>query len=318
MSNQEIKAFQAGLKAALPPKPEPEIKGSLFQTGIRPAIDAHLLKLSEELRDYGDYWSASQAGYCYRKVIFDRLGIPPVEPDARKQRVFSSGHIFHEWIQDITKQTGLSIAQEVELQDEDLMIRGHFDDLVLVQDWAAEGVKPDEPKPPTIHAHNQHLILYDYKTAHSRSFTYSKDRPMSRYHRYQLGTYMYMLRSDTAKFKEDIFMVPTGFLWTEWRPKLTEARILTISKDDLRMAEKQLLWSPELEKEIKEWWTKLNEYWNDKKLPPCTCADHEKNTKTGKGFMADSRYNPYYYDGEPCSVKWFAKHPELVNKWKEQ
>jgi len=195
---------------------------TLFDTGIRPIIDDHLLKLSRELRDYGDYWSASQAGYCQRKVIFERLGVPHVskEDDARKQRVFTSGHIFHEWIQKLTKDVGLSIAQELELQDEDLMIRGHIDDLVLVKScecgkpsvWACEaqsgGMECGRPVCQISHqchyhagekelqlGNSNHLILYDYKTAHSRSFTYAKDRPMSYYHKMQLGTYMYMLRN---------------------------------------------------------------------------------------------------------------------------
>src|SRR5665213_1480762 len=106
---------------------------SLFDTGIRPTIDAHLIAEAEKERDYGDYWSASSAGYCMRKQIFQRLKVPPVKPvDARKQRVFTAGHIFHDWIQELTQKAGISVAQEVELQDEDLMVRGHFDDLVLI------------------------------------------------------------------------------------------------------------------------------------------------------------------------------------------
>jgi hypothetical protein len=105
----------------------------MFESGIRPHVDAYLSKLAEEKRDYGNYWSASSAGYCMRKNIFDRLGCPPVTEDARKHRVFQVGHIFHEFMQGITKEAGLSIAQEVELQDENLMIRGHIDDLILNQ-----------------------------------------------------------------------------------------------------------------------------------------------------------------------------------------
>lgn len=123
---------------------------SLFDTGIRPLVDKYLAEQAAKERDYGDYWSASSAGYCMRLNIMRRLGVPRVpeiqEGWERTTRVFESGHIFHEWIQGITKNAGLSIASEVELQDEDLMIRGHFDDLVLV---------------------DGNLILYDYKTAHS-------------------------------------------------------------------------------------------------------------------------------------------------------
>lgn len=175
---------------------------SLFDTGIRPAIDKWLLDKSKEVRSYGDYWSASQAGYCYRKVIFDRLGVPPVREDARKQRVFTSGHIFHKWAQEITKEAGLSIAQELELQDEDLMVRGHIDDLVLVKTYNTGEVGralAHKPLNEVLNTdltplENQHLILYDYKTQNSRAFNYKRP-DMSYYHKMQLGTYMYMLRN---------------------------------------------------------------------------------------------------------------------------
>lgn len=238
---------------------------SLFDSGVRPYIDAYLLEQSEKIRDYGDYWSASSAGYCMRKNIFERLGVPTVSEDARKQRVFSSGHIFHEWIQTITKEAGVSVSQELELQDEDLMIRGHFDDLIKV---------------------NDNLIVYDYKTAHSKWFEYVKDRPMSHYNRMQLGTYMYMLRKGEY-------------------PELQEGRILKISKDDLRLHEIQLLWSKELEKEVYGYWATLNGYWKKKTMPECTCAKYEVNKKTGVGFMADKKYNPFFYNGQPCSLEWY-------------
>lgn len=265
----------------------------LFSTGVIPLVNQYLQEESEKVRDYGDYWSASSAGYCMRKVIFDRLKVPPVTEDARKQRVFSSGHIFHEWIQGITKQAGISVAQEVELQDEKLMVRGHFDDLVLLQNPALED---------NVEA-RQHLILYDYKTQNSQAFTWAKkqQRPMSHYHTMQLGTYMYMLRKMQGRFDDKLefdFELLKG---------LSEARILKISKDDLRLAEEQLLWTPELEKKVYEYWATLNGYWSAKKIPACTCHLFEVNPKTGKGFMADPRYNPYYFNNEPCSLDWAIK-----------
>lgn len=256
---------------------------NLFDSGIRPLVDDYLLKQAEERRNYGDYWSASSAGYCMRKTIFDRLQVPYVTEDPRKQRVFESGHIFHEWLQRLTKEIGVSIAQEVELQDEELMVRGHFDDLVLI---------------------NGELILYDFKTAHSRSFTYAKDRPMSWYHRLQLATYLYMIR-----ILQNEEVKPS---WLDGLPELTESRVLTISKDDLRLDEKQLLWSEALSNEVRDYWTALNEAWykftKSGKLPPCTCADHEG------GFMAKEQYNQYFYQGEPCSEAWFNKHKEITNE----
>jgi len=80
---------------------------------------------------------------------------------------------------------------------------------------------------------------------------------------------------------------------------LTEARILNISKDDLRMSETQLFWSPELEKEVLEYWNSLNAHWKAHTLPKCTCGDYEG------GFMAKDKYNPYFFNGEPCSIEWY-------------
>jgi hypothetical protein len=237
---------------------------NLYDSGIRPAFDAFLLEKAKEVRDYGEYWSASSAGYCMRKNIFERLKVPHVETDAdgRLQRVFLMGHKMHEAIQEITKEAGLSIASEDELIDDKLMIKGHFDDLIKTK---------------------YGLVLYDYKSVNSMSFKYKKDS-MSHYHMMQLGTYLMMLRRE---YKE-----------------LKEARILNVSKDDCRMSEVQLLWSPALEKMVYEYWSTLNGYWKNKQIPKCTCADYEINKKTGVGFMADPRYNPFYYQDEPCSLEW--------------
>lgn len=239
---------------------------SLYDTGVRPAIDKFLLDKSKEKRDYGKYWSASSAGYCQRRNIFTRLQIPEVEEDARKHRVFAVGHIFHEFIQNITKEAGLSIASEETLQDEDLLVRGHYDDIIEI-----------DGKP----------ILYDYKSASSRSFTYKSEDKVGDYHKMQVGTYLYMLN----KSKE------FGLI--------KEGRLLHISKDDLRQMEQQVLWTKELALEVLDYWKSMNAAWvNFKefgKLPPCTCDKHDG------GFLAKPAYNPWYYDGEPCSATWMKR-----------
>lgn len=275
---------------------------NLFDTGIRPIVDAHLQAEAEKVRDYGEFWSASSAGYCMRKLIFERLGVEQTNPfDARKHRVFSAGHIFHDWLQELTRNAGISIAQELELIDDDLKIRGHFDDLVLVPTGryileTGEVTLLTDYKPgeiitfkKTAPKTERGLILYDYKTQNSRAFTYQKQsgREMSHYHKYQLATYMYMLRTQP--------LVIDGVNTKD----LNDSRILLLSKDDLRMDEHQLLWTDELGKEIKDWWTELNRYWTEKKMPPCTCADHEG------GFMAKEKFNPYWYNGEPCSLEYY-------------
>jgi hypothetical protein len=232
---------------------------SLFKSGVIPVINDWLLEKSKEVRDYGDYWSASSAGYCMRRLIMERLGIPPSQPDdPRKQRVFSSGDVFHKWAQEITKAAGVSVDQEIELKDDKLMVIGHADDLINL---------------------DGKLVLYDYKSTSSRGFTASKLRDVSHYHKYQVATYMYMLRKTGVDVKE--------------------ARILKISKDDMRLAENQVLYTPTLEKEVVEYWTTLNGYWKTIKLPLCTCDKYEN------GFLAREAFNPFWYHGKPCSLEYF-------------
>lgn len=115
-----------------------------------------------------------------------------------------------------------------------------------------------------------------------------------------------MLRN-TTEYKE-------GMGWQLTNPttivkNLSEARILSISKDDLRMHEQQLLWSKPLEDLVVDYWTILNKYWADKKMPPCTCLEWDggfMGRKSAKGKF----YNDFFYEDEPCSLKWYAK-------WKE-
>jgi len=274
----------------------------LFDSGVRPLVDEYLAKKQAEVRDYGDYWSASSAGYCMRLNILKRLGTPEVpeiqEDKARTTRVFESGHIFHEWLQRITKDAGISVASEVELQDEELMIRGHFDDLVLIKGkddfddvYGGLGEKGFHHAPDI---EPDHLILYDYKTAHSGSFKWKKQQTeIGHYHKMQLGTYLYMLKKNGL----DIEGVDAK--------SVTEARILSISKDDLRMDEKQLMWTPQLKREVEAYWTELNRWWNDKKLPPCTCVEHDggfMSRRSSKGKI----YNSYFYNDAPCSLEWYA------------
>lgn len=269
---------------------------TLFETGIRPKIDEYLDNKAKEKRDYGDYWSASSAGYCQRKNIFDRLKIPHTSDDPRKQRVFEVGHIFHEWMQRITRDANniLTLAQEIELQDEKLMIRGHVDDLLFI---TPAGASRDL---------NSNVILYDYKTQNSRAFTWQKDKPISYFHKMQLGTYMMMLRSGSGRER----MLHHGDRIDKAIDNLTEGRILKISKDDLRMAEVVLYWDEKLESQIKTYWREQNEAWekykNSGQLPVCTCADHEN------GFMASEKYNPYFFNGQPCSIEWLRQNEKPV------
>jgi hypothetical protein len=267
---------------------------SLYETGIRPLVDEYLALQSAKRRDYGNYWSASSAGYCMRLNILKRLEVPPVpeiaEDRERTIRVFEAGHIFHEFMQRITKANGLSIASEDTLQDEKLMVRGHFDDLIEFKlDESGEIARGTEPR-------GKHYILYDYKTANSQAFNYKKPL-IGDYHKMQLGTYLYMIKS-SGKY-----------------PPVSEGRILTISKDDLRMREQQLKFTPDIEKEVVAYWTTLNGYWSKQMLPRCTCLEHDGGFM-GKRSKKGKVYGDYFFNDKPCNLEWVVKHKDLLEGWK--
>jgi hypothetical protein len=251
---------------------------SLYETGIRPRIDSYLKEQEDKKRDYGKFWSASSAGYCMRLNILKRLKVPPVpeiaEDRPRTIRVFEAGHVFHEWVQRITKNAGLSVASEDTLQDEKLMVRGHFDDLIKL---------------------DRGYILYDYKTANSMSFNFKKDE-IGHCHKMQLGTYLYMIN------KSDKY------------PKVTEGRILTISKDDLRLREQHMTFTPDVEKQVVEYWATLNGYWSKQSLPRCTCLDYDGGFM-GKRSKKGKVYNDYFLNNKPCSEDYIAMHTELMKGW---
>lgn len=286
---------------------------NLYQTGIRPAVDEFLLKRGEERRDYGEFWSASSAGYCYKKNILERLKVPySTDPTdlARTQRVFQSGDLFHEFYQKITKKAGLSIAQELEVIDEDLKIKGHIDDLVLVPNPITPELIKEELKDFEVRdvkvTPKQRLILMDYKTRNSRSFRFAKE-PMKT-HEMQVGTYMYVLKTMILLGADFIEGISDKAILTLKNTSLKEARVLNVEKDTLRQAEVQYLYTDELEKKIVDYWTGLNEAWDkfnkDGLLPECTC----------QSFMATERYNPFFYDGKPCSTAWLKKSMKEAKK----
>ena len=53
----------------------------LYNSGVRVIIDNYLIEESKKVRDYGEFWSASSAGYCMRKLVFQRLGVPKTKED---------------------------------------------------------------------------------------------------------------------------------------------------------------------------------------------------------------------------------------------
>jgi len=107
-------------------------------------IDDYLLKQQEERskKERSGMWSPSSFGRCYRYQFWNRKNEPQTNPpDIRSLRIFSCGHLFHDFVQGFLpeKQT------EVEVNYED--IHG-FADVVTAD------------------------CVYDIKSIHSKGFFY--------------------------------------------------------------------------------------------------------------------------------------------------
>lgn len=171
----------------------------------------------EEEANEGDAkgFRASGLGSCKLKRHWKRLGKKGDPIDDRGLRVFAVGHLFHEWLQKMTRLKGISIFSEIELEYRDpktgkILLTGHLDDLLYVKE---------------LHA----LVLMDYKTVHSQKFHYLDRGEKDSHYEKQVISYMLML---IQKFP---FLLGI----------LRDLRILYVSKDDLCVREPAIIPSPE-------------------------------------------------------------------------
>jgi len=175
-----------------------------------------------------DKFRVSDAGRCRLMRFWKRQGKPATDiPDARTYRIFEVGIIFHEWLQDLLTEKGILIEKEKEV--EDIHRRGHIDAIVK---------------------NGERLVLYDFKTVHSRKFNYLKAESDIHYH-FQVVTYAMML--------------PYG---------VEEIRIAYISKDDLRIMEVPVN-TDGIEEGVRKDWDTLLLYWQEQKAPPPNPKDWE-------------------------------------------
>jgi CRISPR/Cas system-associated exonuclease Cas4 (RecB family) len=179
-------------------------------------VDAYIAeKRAESIRSH-DKFRVSDAGRCHLMRYWKRQGKPFTdEPDARTQRVFEVGHVFHVWLQDLLTEKKMLVGKEFEV--EDIHRVGHVDAIVMAQ----EG-----------------LILYDFKTVHSRKFHYMRNGDGDRHYAIQAYTYATML--------------PFG---------VVDIRVAYISKDDLCIEEISVNTDDISDYVMQDWQTLINA-WN--------------------------------------------------------
>ncbi|MEM7828549.1 MAG: PD-(D/E)XK nuclease family protein [Candidatus Aenigmatarchaeota archaeon] len=195
-------------------------------------VDSYIAeKRAEQIRPH-DKFRVSDAGRCHLMRFWKRQGKPATdEPDARTQRVFEVGHVFHVWLQDLLQKTGLLLHKEYRV--EDMHRIGHIDAIVRV---------------------GEALILYDFKTVHSRKFHHRRREGGNGDMHYAMQAWTYAQ------------MLPFG---------VEDIRIAYISKDDLCIDEVSVLDIDDISEYVKQDWFSLIDSWVRQEEPRPNPADWE-------------------------------------------
>lgn len=162
------------------------------------------------------YWYPSQLGFCDRSAVLQHAGVEEIPHDDRTLRVFYTGRIVHQAIQDLHPWE--VVGHELRVRNEEYKVSGKIDSLARLPDGTLE--------------------VQEFKTMNSRSFSYA-DLPKKE-HLYQIGVYLLWPSS---------YEVEPG-VWT-FHPVPDRGRLVYISKDDLRVEEYIVTIGPELEGQIK-------------------------------------------------------------------
>lgn len=217
----------------VPPPPEDDTFEAVFPgkpTSPLQIINDYLTaELAKERKTGRSRWWASGAGYCMRRECYERAGISRVrEEDPRSLRVMNAGKIFHRWAQGLIDAAVGEAHAERELTIPELDVVGHVDNIVQLA-WG--------------------WTLVDYKSQHGDSFWHGKKNGtmLKDHQRLQLGTYLLGLQKDYPGIN---------------------GMVLYISRDDLSINQEVVMWTSQLENDVRLYWDTLNNYWAKRDTPP--------------------------------------------------
>ena len=128
----------------------------------------------------------STIGMCQRKIVFDMMMVPKVEPSDRLIRIFENGHAMHDRYQKLFLEMGILEEGEMKIRKGD--ISGSVDALIKVKNFNC----PDGEE-----------MLVELKSASEYSFKWMKENNTPKTeHRAQLQFYMHL-----SGVKKGIIMV---------------------------------------------------------------------------------------------------------------
>jgi len=206
------------------------------------------------------WFSISNAGYCGRATILNRLNAKEDEHDAKTMRKFWIGDLIHNAIRAVVEKSGRLIAAEQFVSsgfgDNPDDVVGAFDFILKSKD----GTKN---------------ILYELKSKNTGAFwtMILKTKQASKHNIYQAITYW----EKNKKYRVD------------------ELRLVYFSKDDAAMKSYRIEVTDELRKEVTDWWEDLRQQYKNKHLPDPFLPD----TVEYKGWCKYCSFRQHYCEGDP-------------------
>jgi len=206
------------------------------------------------------WFSISNAGYCGRAAILNRLNATEDEHDSKTKRKFWIGDIIHNSIREVAAKSGRLIASEQFVssgfgENPDDVV-GAFD--IIIRDKA-----------------DTKNILYEMKSKNTGAFwsMILKTKKPALHNVYQALTYW----EKNNKYRVD------------------ELRLVYFSKDDAGMKSYRIDITEELRKEVGDWWDNLRTLYKAGKMPDPYAPD----TIEYNGWCKYCTFKRHYCEGDP-------------------
>jgi len=175
-----------------------------------------------------EWFAVSNAGFCKRATILNRLNAKEEDHDVKMKRIFWIGNVIHQAIQDLLKKSGRLVAAEEFLAPYGSGDRsGAFDDILRDDD--------------------SNLVLYEFKTKGT-------------------GIFWKMVLKDKKPAKHNVYQAVTYYdMNTKYN--LQKLKVVYFSKEDAAIRAFTVDVTPELLAEVRAWWDDVRGYYSRSELP---------------------------------------------------
>lgn len=212
------------------------------------------------------YFHVSDAGTCYRKRYFKRLGVEPqVEIATASLRKMLAGDAGHTQLQELLKWDNSLFAMEGALGSDQIL--GHFDGIIK-----AEGLETKK-------------VLLEIKTVEKWSMSHITGACSCQ------GT---VKEHALGPKPEHVLQAKTYWFFGRMQyTGLNQMTLFYVKREDFQGVQFDYQWHDDFVVDVQAEWRPLLEYWLKRELPPCTCR-----LDYGGNGVKYCRYQSA--DGETC------------------